>query len=94
MASRGGDGVLLEHVGGVMGVVWVERRGRCSLREVDGQGRGLRFRSELFSRTEKVHVLASGTLGTCSFDLDLLEYCISGPGGFGNFWFREEGTEL
>jgi hypothetical protein len=21
-----------------------------------------------------VHVLASGTLGTCSFDLDLLEY--------------------
>jgi hypothetical protein len=58
----------------VMWVVWVERRGRCSLREVDGQGRGLRFRSELFSRTEKVHVLASGTLGTCSFDLDLLEY--------------------
>jgi hypothetical protein len=58
----------------VMWVVWVERRGRCSLREVDRQGRGLRFRSELFSRTEKVHVLASGTLGTCSFDLDLLDF--------------------
>jgi len=57
-----------------MWVVWVERRGRCSLREVDRQGRGLRFRSELFSRTEKVHVLASGTLGTCSFDLDLLDF--------------------
>jgi hypothetical protein len=48
MASRVGGGVLLEHVGGVYGVVWVERGERCSLREVDRQGRGLRrFRSEL-----------------------------------------------
>jgi hypothetical protein len=72
----------------VMWVVWVERRGRCSLREVDRQGRGLRFRSELFSRTEKVHVLASGTLGTCSFDS--ISWNISGPR---NCLFREEGTK-
>jgi hypothetical protein len=45
MASRRRGGVLLEHVGGVYGVIWVERRERCSWREVDRQGRGLRFRS-------------------------------------------------
>lgn len=53
MASRRGDGVLLEHVGGVYGEIWVERRERCSLREVDRQGRGLRFRSGELARSEK-----------------------------------------
>lgn len=63
MASRRGDGVLLEHDGGVYGEIWVERRERCSLREVDRQGRGLRFRSGELARSEKRTALPDACLG-------------------------------
>lgn len=67
MASHRGGGVLLEHVGGAYGGIWVERGERCSLREVDRQGRGLRFRSgELaaFSSARPLQRSPAG-LGTC-----------------------------
>ena len=63
MASRRGGGVLLEHDGGVYGEIWVERRERCSLREVDRQGRGLRFRSGELARSEKRTALPDACLG-------------------------------
>jgi hypothetical protein len=58
MASRRGGGVLLEHVGGVYGVIWVERGERCSLREVCGGS----DRSSL----ENVRARLPEALGTCS----------------------------
>ena len=70
MASRRGGGVLLEHDGGVYGEIWVERRERCSLREVDRQGRGLRFRSGELARSEKRTALPDACLARALLQRD------------------------